>query len=279
MDKSSQFTSQTPSHFQQLKSSDSMASMFGAEDDEELLLWSVSQHSNKDAMLRLRPQLLDCEMNRFNSFDYMLKNGCPSNMAGDLLEQTDMISNSHTDAHEKWTHMYSKLVHDLKSILTPELVPVVHLQVSEERSNDSLSSKIWTFVSPLSLTSNGPSKMDRADKRGPEGTIRSSDTARPHRSSSDTTTVSAVSMSRNSLEGDDEIRLAGSPNRGDASVRTSNAFPPRQPLSSRSFIIREKDIPETSGRKVVITRSLSSRSSQTPFVADFYSSSVLPLLE
>jgi len=114
--------------------------------------------------------------------------------------------------------------------------------------------------------------------RGPEGTIRALETARPHRLSPDMTVVGAVSTSSNSMAGDDEIRLAGSPSRGDGSIRTSNTIPPMQPLS-RSFIIREKDIPETNGRKVVITRSLTPKSPQTPFVADFYSSSVVPLLE
>ena len=119
--------------------------------------------------------------------------------------------------------------------------------------------------------------MDMADMRGPKGTIRSSETVWLPRLSPDTTAASAVSASTNNMEGDDEMRLAGSPSQGDGSIR-SNSLLPIQPLS-RSLMIREKDIPETNGRKVVITRSLISRSPQTPFVAEFSSTSVAPLLE
>jgi hypothetical protein len=276
MEKASQFTSDAPSRLHQLKSSASMAHKLGAEENDELLLWSVSQHRTKVDML---------QMNLSNSFDYMLKSGSPSNITEDIfanstediLEQADAMQNSHLAAHEKWTHMYSRLMNDLKAILAPELVPVVHLQVSEE-SPTTGNHPTCILMVLLSLTSQGPSKVDMADMRGSEETIRSSDTTWPLRLSPDKTAVRAISKSRNSMKGDDEIRLAGSPSRGDSSIWTSNSSPPIQPLS-RSFIIQEKDIPETNGRKIVITRSLTSRSPQTPFVAEFYSSSVAPLLE
>ena len=131
MDEDSQFTCQVQSHMQQLKSSASMACVLGTEENDELLLGSVSQNSNNDETLHLPPQMhTGCKMNLSNSFDCMLKSGRTSDMTGDLFEQTNMKNYSQMDAHEKWTYMYSKLVHDLKSILTPELVPEVHLKVS-----------------------------------------------------------------------------------------------------------------------------------------------------
>jgi hypothetical protein len=43
--------------------------------------------------------------------------------------------------------------------------------------------------------------------------------------------------------------------------------------------MREEDIPEIDGRKVVITRRKELTSRADPFVAEFYRTSVAPLLE
>jgi hypothetical protein len=45
------------------------------------------------------------------------------------------------------------------------------------------------------------------------------------------------------------------------------------------LIMRDEDIPETDGRKVVIMRSRTLRARSDPFVAEFYRKSVEPLLE
>ena len=115
------------------------------------------------------------------------------------------------------------------------------------------------------------SNAEQADARGGEERGRSSHDA-------STFCTSRGPASSMNVGGDDEDRATESPKRWEESELTccsnwtSSHFP-------TSLIMREEDIPEIDGRKVVITRRKELTSRADPFVAEFYRTSVAPLLE